>query len=174
MGLCSAKRWEKSSRASIWATVKRAVSRMTSARSNLSNHSLCQRTSVERFVHHLEELVHVGLGVGLHLLGGEHGAGLRLAAGVADAGRPVADDEHHLVAQLLELAQLAQPDDVAQGDVGRAGVEAQLQAQAAAGAERRRELVLGNDLRDGAAQEPAQVRFVGDRHAGHVWPFDMP
>ena len=78
------------------------------------------------FIDYLEELLHIGLGVGLDLFGGEHRAGDRTPAGVADLRRPVAHDEDNLVPQLLELAQLAQRHHVPQVDIGRAGVEALL------------------------------------------------
>ena len=66
-------------------------------------------------VHHHEELAQVGLGVLHHLLVGQHGAGGRLAAGVAYLRRPVADDEDYLVAEVLQLAQLAEANQYGRG-----------------------------------------------------------
>jgi hypothetical protein len=66
------------------------------------------------------------------------------------------------MAKLLELAQLAQADGVAQGEVGGAGVKAHLQAKAAARAQGRHELVLRDGLRHGAAEDPAQLLVFGN------------
>ena len=99
----------------------------------------------------LEELVEVALGVAGDLVGGEHGAGGRLTGGVADLGGPIADDEHDGVAELLELAELAKPDDVAEVDVRRAGVEALLEAQRLAGLEQPDDLLADDDVGDARA-----------------------
>ena len=79
-------------------------------------------------VHNLKELAQVGLGVGNHLIVGQDRPGGRLAAWVADLGGPVSHDKNHLVAQLLELAQLAKTHHMAQVNVRPAGVKAHLQA----------------------------------------------
>ena len=49
--------------------------------------------------------------------------------GVANLGRPVADDEDDFVSEFLKLAQLAESDDVAEVDVGSAGVEPHFEAE---------------------------------------------
>ena len=67
----------------------------------------------------------------LDLLTGQHGARVRAPAGVAHARRVVADDQHDDVTQVLELAELLQHDRVAEMDVRRRRVEAQLHAQRA-------------------------------------------
>ena len=74
-------------------------------------------------VDNLEELAHVGLGVGHHLGMGEHGAGGRFTAWVAYLGCPVAHDEDDVVSQVLQLPELSKPHHVAQVDVRPAGVE---------------------------------------------------
>ena len=51
------------------------------------------------------------------------------AGRVADPGGVVADDEHGLVAEVLELAHLPQHDGVAQVDVRGGGVQAELHAK---------------------------------------------
>jgi hypothetical protein len=66
--------------------------------------------------------------VGVDLVARQHGARRRAPARVADAGRVVADDQHDDVTPILELAQLAKDDGVAEVDVGRRGVEAELHA----------------------------------------------
>ena len=78
---------------------------------------------------HLEELLQIGLGIGAHLFGREHGAGLRFTAGVADLSGPVADDEDDLMPQFLKLAQLPQPHYMPQVDVRAAWVKALLEAK---------------------------------------------
>ncbi|MBM2827092.1 MAG: hypothetical protein HW403_1156 [Dehalococcoidia bacterium] len=75
-----------------------------------------------------EELGHVSLGVGADLFGGEHGASLGLAAGVADLSGPIPHDEDDLVAQLLELPELTEGHGVAEVKVGPGGVEAHFEA----------------------------------------------
>ena len=64
-----------------------------------------------------EGLVAVGRRVGLDLLRVEHRARGGAARRVADAGGPVADDQHREVAGVLELAQLAEHHGVAEVDV---------------------------------------------------------
>jgi hypothetical protein len=53
----------------------------------------------------------------------------RLAGGIADAGREVADHQHGQVPQILEAAHLLQHHGVPQVDVGRGRIEARLDAQ---------------------------------------------
>ena len=78
-------------------------------------------------VNDVEELPHIGLGVRLHRIGGKHRTRGRLAARVADAGRPVTDDEHDLVPHLLQKAQLPQQYAVADVQVRLARIEPELQ-----------------------------------------------
>ena len=93
-------------------------------------------------------------------------AGARLAAArrVADARRVVADDEHRDVPGVLELAQLVEDDGVAEVDVGRRGVDAELDAQRPALALGEVELglegALGQHL-DGADHEVVDEAPVG-------------
>ena len=80
-------------------------------------------------VEDLEGLLGVGAAVRLDLLEREHRAGAVLVAGVADERREAADEQDRLVAELLELAQLAHGDGVAERQVGRRGVDAEVDAQ---------------------------------------------
>ena len=106
-------------------------------------------------------LLHVGGGKPLHVLLGEARAGGRLAGGVAHLGREVADDQHRGVAQLLELAELAQHHGEAEVDVGGSRIDAQLRAQGTAGFELAAEVGLGDEL-DGAGAQDPQLFFDGD------------
>ena len=74
----------------------------------------------------LEGLVDVGLGVRLDLFGGELRARGVAAGRVADERGAVADDERDAVAEVLELAELAQRHGMPEVDVGGRGVDAQL------------------------------------------------
>ncbi|MBT9162558.1 MAG: hypothetical protein DDT27_01116 [Dehalococcoidia bacterium] len=80
-------------------------------------------------VNHLEELIHVGFGIGPHLICGKHGTSLRLTAGIANLSGPVTHDENHLMPQILKLTEFSESDHMAEMNIGTAGVEALLQAQ---------------------------------------------
>src|SRR5262249_33613576 len=77
----------------------------------------------------LADLAEVATGVGLDLLLGEPGPGLVPAAGVAHQGGAVANDQHRLVPQLLEQAELAQGHRVPEVDIAAGRVDAVLDAQ---------------------------------------------
>ena len=77
----------------------------------------------------------VGFGVLVDLGLGELLAGLGFAGGVADEGGGVSDEEDDGVAELLEVAQLAHQDGVAEMEVGGGGVEAGFDAERDAGFE---------------------------------------
>ena len=67
------------------------------------------------------------------MFSGERLAGDVAAGGVADERGIVADQKDDRVAELLEVAELAHQHGVAQVQVGRGGIEADLDAQRAAG-----------------------------------------
>ena len=79
------------------------------------------------------DLGDVGFGVGVDLLAAEDRAGGVSAGGIADAGGVIADDEHGLVAQFLELANDLQRHGMAERDVGGGRVHAELDPQRLAG-----------------------------------------
>jgi hypothetical protein len=79
-------------------------------------------------VEDLEDLLLVGFGVAVDLCLGERLAGDVAAGGVADEGGGVADEEDDGVAELLEVAQLADEHGVAEVEVGGGGIEAGLDA----------------------------------------------
>src|SRR5207302_10915601 len=72
--------------------------------------------------------------------------GLVLPRGVADHAGEVADQELHLVAQLLEMPQLVDHHGVPQVEVGRRRVEAELDAQLAAARQLPRQLLPDDQL----------------------------
>ena len=75
--------------------------------------------------------------MGIDLLGGQRRPGGGPTRRVADPGGEVPDDEHRDVAEVLELAQLAQHDREPEMDVGRGRVDAELHPQRPAGLELR-------------------------------------
>ena len=83
----------------------------------------------------LLHLLHVRGGVGVDLLLRELRAGRRLAAGIAEPGGEVAQDEDGGVAELLELAELAQHDREAEVDVRCGRVDAELHPERRSAAE---------------------------------------
>ena len=98
-------------------------------------------------VQDLHGLGDVGLRVGLDLLLGKLRTGSVLAGRIADGGGAVADDQGHAMAQVLELAHLAQRHGVAQVQVRAGGVDAQLDVQGLALLKLLLEVALGHDLR---------------------------
>ena len=67
-----------------------------------------------------------------HLLLGQDRARFVLVRGVPHQGSVAADQEGHLVAEILELAQLAHGDGMTEMQVGRGWVVAAVDAQRAA------------------------------------------
>ncbi len=113
-------------------------------------------------VQDLAGLFEIRLRIGQHLFVGELGAGLALAGRVADHAGVVADDQHGLVSQVLEHAQLSQRHGVAQVKIGDGRVHAQLDAQRFAGlrgpVELLRQFLLRENL-DHAAPNHGQLLF---------------
>jgi hypothetical protein len=78
---------------------------------------------------HLARLAHVGLRVRVDLLAREHGPRGRAPGGIPHARGVVPDDQDDRVAGVLELAELGQDDRMAEVDVGRRRVQAELDAE---------------------------------------------
>ena len=137
----------------------------------MSSHSPLRRTSSSARVE-VEDphrLLLEGRGVGVDLGFAEHRAQRRAPRGVADAGRVVADDQHDAVPGVLELAQLAQHDRMAEVDVGRRRVDPELDAQRPAlgrGAARASRARAPAGSESTAPGQPGS--FVGGRLGG-VW-----
>ena len=77
----------------------------------------------------LVDLLEIGFRVGAHLLGRERRTRFGLAGGIADHGREIADQKNRGVALVLKVLELAQHDGVAQVQVRRGGIDAELDAQ---------------------------------------------
>ena len=98
-------------------------------------------------VQDLHGLAHIGLGVGLDLLLRKLRTRGVLARGVADQRGAVADDKGDVVAQVLELAHLAQRHGMAQVQIGAGGVDAELDVEGLALLKLLAKVGLGDDLR---------------------------
>ena len=123
-------------------------------------------TGVEDF----EDLSLVGFGVGVDLLACEGLAGDVAAGGVAYESGRIADEEDDLVAELLEVAQLAHEHGVAEVEIGSGGIESGFDAERAAGFERVREAlaeVADADDFGGAFLEQVEL-LVDGWEGGHV------
>ena len=68
-------------------------------------------------IQYAESLLGVGFAIGLHLLRGQDRAQFIFVRRVADQRSVIADQENDLMAQILELAQLAHTDGVSQMQV---------------------------------------------------------
>ncbi len=80
-------------------------------------------------IQHQAGLREIGLGVFVDLLARQRRAGGVAARRIADHRREIADQEDHLMAQILQLAHLVQDDRVAEVQVRRGRVQAELDAQ---------------------------------------------
>ena len=81
--------------------------------------------------------------------------------GIADARGVVADDQHDLVAGVLELAQLAEHDAVAEVQIGAGGIDAELDAQRPAQRQLALELAVGKRVDDVAQAGREAIRRDG-------------
>ena len=104
-------------------------------------------------VEHLERLLLERLRVRVDLGRREDGPRRGAPARVAHPRRVVADDQHHDVAEILELAELLEDDREAEVDVGRGGVDAQLDAERPAELQLPLEPPVGQAI-DGVPSEP--------------------
>ena len=93
-----------------------------------------------------QRLILEGLGVTLDLGRVEHRPGGRATARIPDPRRVVADDQDDQVAEVLELAQLAENDGMPEMDVRCRRIDAQLDPQRSPLARGARELFLERAL----------------------------
>ena len=105
-------------------------------------------------VEDLHGLVDVGLRVCLDLLLRELRTGGILTGRIADERGTVADNERDRMAQVLELAHLAQGHCMAQMEVGARGVHAQLDVERHAPLELLLKICLRHDLRRSRGDDP--------------------
>ncbi len=80
-------------------------------------------------IQNLEDLCFIGLGVVEHLLARKRGTGSTLAARIANHAGEVADQENHLMPEILELAQLVNKHRVSKVQVGRGWIKTGLDAK---------------------------------------------
>ena len=130
-----------------------------------TSHSELRRISRFSGSEDLAGLLDVAGGVLVDLVLRSRGRVTDLPGGVADLRGEVADDEHRGVAELLELAQLAQHDGEAEVDVGRGGVDPELRPERPAGAELAAQVGLADEI-DGARAEDAELLVDGGAHDG--------
>ena len=138
MGWPDSNRWRNSRRSSICATLYRAASLISPRCPSGISQRLLNSTTVFVAVEQLEDLRLVGLRVPLDFVRGQRRPGLRPARRIANHRREVADDEDDAVAEVLEVLHLADQHRVAEVEIGRGGVEADLDDQRAASASRAR------------------------------------
>ena len=96
-------------------------------------------------VEHLERLVDIRLGVMLDLLGSQLRARRVATRWIADESCAIADDECDLMTEVLELAQLAQRNGMADMDIGCRRVNAKLDVQRLVALELLEQSALGHD-----------------------------
>jgi len=97
-------------------------------------------------VHYIEELLHIGPGIGFHFFCRKHGSGDGNTAGIADAGSPVTNYKNNPVANILELAQLFKTDHMPQVDIGEAGVKTFFKAKLLTRIKQLQQLIFGYNL----------------------------
>ena len=125
-------------------------------------------------VQNLEHLTAVRVRIALELLPAQRFSSEVPAARIADEAGEVADQEHHVMAKLLELAHLVEKHGVPEVEVGRGGVEAGLDAKRFTAFEFRNQILLHEDLVHTSADdgkrviEPGQGSSPNGRRARQV------
>ena len=116
------------------------------------------------------QLVEVAARVRDDVLRALRGPGGGAPGRVADLAGEAADDEHRRMPEVLELAQLAQHDGVAEGQLGAGGVDAQFDPQralfAVRGAQPFGQAVGGQDLRGAGGEDFVCLAKLGGQVAG--------
>jgi len=93
-------------------------------------------------IENLEHLLQIRFGVFLHLFARERRARFGYAGGIADHGGKIPNQENRGVAQILKLFQFAQHHRVAQVNIRRGRVHAEIHAQRLIFLKRIEQLVL--------------------------------
>ena len=96
----------------------------------------------------------------MYLLRCEHVPRGRPSRRVAYLCRPVTHDEHELLAHILKLSELTQPNRMAKVDIGGAGVEAHLEPQRPPGLQELHEFRLDYYLGDAPLEQAVSCLFV--------------
>ena len=97
------------------------------------------------WIKNLERLVNVGLRIHRNLLARKLRTSGIAARGIADKGGTVANDERDMMAQILELTELAQRNGMTKMNIGRRRVNAKFDIQSRATLEFFEQQVLRND-----------------------------
>ena len=80
-------------------------------------------------IENFKSLIEVGFCVGFDFFNRQNRARGTASGRIADARRKIADDEHRLVPQILELAQFVENDHVPESQVGTRGIDAEFYAE---------------------------------------------
>jgi len=121
---------------------------------------------VDLGIPHLQDFLHlrlVGRRVGLDFFRRHELAHLGLPGGIADKGGRIADEKDDLVAEVLELAQLAQQDGMAQVQIRCRGIKPGLDDEGSRLIELRAQVEIGDDLHGPAADPLKGLREIRGR-----------
>ena len=108
-------------------------------------------------VQNLEHLAAIRVCIALEILPAQRFPGEVPAARIADETGEIADQEHHVMAELLELTHLVEEHGVPEVEVGRRGVETRLDAQRFAALELCDQISLQKDLVHTSANDGKRI-----------------
>ena len=111
-------------------------------------------------IEHLEHLFGIGLRIGLDVGARERLARHVLAGRIADHSGEVADQENHLMTEILELAHLVEQHGMAEVQIRRGRIEAGLDAQRPAQPEARLQILTLDDFIGAATDQVERVVHV--------------
>jgi hypothetical protein len=113
-----------------------------------------------RRVHDQVELGKVRLGVGMHLVAGEHRPGDVLLGRVPDLGRRVPHHQHGNVTEILERPEPLEDDGMTKVQVGAGGIDPELDPKRSAAAEHRPQRIGLHHLGDPAGEDDVDRRVT--------------